>query len=116
MRVISVDFTGRACVSGGGLCAGPRAVWGWRGAVIHHEQTWRNTEGNKLHWKQCFLCLSLQRSSVGRPAAAEEMEREFSAGSAVYLIPTYCTEEEDEEEERKTREAARHKPCRIFVL
>lgn len=39
--------------------------------------------------------------SVGRPAAADEMKIDFPTGSVVYLIPTYCTEEEDEEEERK---------------
>lgn len=38
---------------------------------------------------------------MGRPAAADEMKIDFPTGSAVYLIPTYCTEEEDEEEERR---------------
>lgn len=53
--------------------------------MIHGEQTQINTEGEKLHWKESSLCFSLQWSSVGRPAAADEMKIDFPTGPQYQL-------------------------------
>lgn len=81
-------------------CEAPR-LCRRRGAAIHDEQPLINTGEEKMLCKQGFLSFTLRWSSVGMPAAVDKMKIDFLTGSAVYLIPTYCTEEEDEEEERK---------------
>lgn len=97
------------------MCTGPQ-LCSRQGAVIHGEQSSINTEEEKLHRKQCFLCFSLQWSSVGRPAAADEMKIDFPTGSAIYLIPTYCTEEEDEEEVKKEMRTSEAKTLPYFCF
>lgn len=62
------------------LCAQAPQLCGRRGAVIHHEQSLINTGEEKMLCKQRFLCFSLQWSSVGLPAAADEMKIDFPLG------------------------------------